>query len=68
MGLADLLQRATREAYLAGEPGRAVELGRQGLTQLDIRGDAALRARVLDDLSSALDQLTQEDEAQALTI
>jgi DNA-binding NarL/FixJ family response regulator/tetratricopeptide (TPR) repeat protein len=68
MGLADLLQRATREASLAGEPGRAVALGRQGLAQLDIHGDPALRARVLDDLSFSLDQLTKEDEAEALEL
>jgi DNA-binding NarL/FixJ family response regulator len=68
LGLADLLQRATREAYLAGEPRRAVELGRRGLAQLDIRADSALRAHVLDDLSFSLDELTEEDEAAALAL
>jgi DNA-binding CsgD family transcriptional regulator len=61
---AELLQRSTRQAFLAGDPDRALKLGRQGLDELGPDGDPVLRVRLLDDLSLALEALTLEEEAE----
>ena len=66
--LSRLLQQATREAYLAGAADQAVDFGRRGLDELQVDDDPALRVRLLDDLSLALDAATEEDEAQTILV
>jgi DNA-binding CsgD family transcriptional regulator/tetratricopeptide (TPR) repeat protein len=60
---ADILERAGRSAFLAGEPQKAVEFRRRALDELDVADDAILRVRVLDGIARALHWTVREAEA-----
>jgi DNA-binding CsgD family transcriptional regulator/tetratricopeptide (TPR) repeat protein len=58
--LADILERASRAASLSGDDQKTVTYARRALDDLDVLDDQVLRVRVLDQITRALHNLTDD--------
>jgi DNA-binding NarL/FixJ family response regulator/tetratricopeptide (TPR) repeat protein len=59
----DILERASRSTFLAGEPDLSVTYARKALDELDVTDDTILRVHLLDEIAHALHWTISEDEA-----
>ena len=60
----DVLERASRSAFLAGEPIESVTHAQRALDELVTGDGKTLRVRVLDLIARALHSMSREDEAR----
>jgi DNA-binding CsgD family transcriptional regulator/tetratricopeptide (TPR) repeat protein len=58
--LADLLERTSRSAWLAGEPEKTVTYARRALEELAGTDDTVLLVRVLDEIARAVHSVTDD--------
>ena len=63
LSLTDLLRRASRSAWQAGEPAKTIEYNQRVLDNLDNNDDPCDRVRALDAIARALHVMAREDEA-----
>jgi DNA-binding CsgD family transcriptional regulator/tetratricopeptide (TPR) repeat protein len=63
LGRADILERASRAANLAGEPHHTVAYAQHALDELDVTDHATQRVRLLDGIVDALKGMVKHEEA-----